>query len=130
MSLNDPLAAVLSKIKNAESIGRNEVVTTFNSKLIKNILNLLNNFSFIGKTEEIETAQGKDLKISLLGKINKIGVIKPRYSVKLSDYEKFEKRFLPAKDFGVLIVSTPKGIMSHNEAKEKKLGGRLLIFCY
>ena len=100
------------------------------AKSFARIIFALNNFSFIGKTEEIETAQGKDLKISLLGKINKIGVIKPRYSVKLSDYEKFEKRFLPAKDFGVLIVSTPKGIMSHNEAKEKKLGGRLLIFCY
>lgn len=130
MSLNDPLAAVLSKIKNAERIGKKQETTSFNSKLIKNILDLLNELSFLGKVEEIETSQGKALKIELLGNINGLGVIKPRYSIKLADYEKFEKRFLPAKDFGVLIVSTHKGIMTHNEAKEKKLGGRLLIFCY
>ncbi len=130
MSLNDPLAAVLSEIKNAERIGKKQVITRFNSKLIKNVLELLNKLSFVGTVEEIETPQGNSLKISLLGNINSIGVIKPRYSIKLSDYEKFEKRFLPAKDFGILVVSTSKGIMIHNEAKEKKLGGRLLIFCY
>ena len=96
MSLNDPLAAVLSEIKNAERIGKKQVITRFNSKLIRNILDLLNKFSFIGKAEEIETAQGNNLKIFLLGNINDVGVIKPRYSIKISDYEKFEKRFLPA----------------------------------
>ncbi|MAG78181.1 30S ribosomal protein S8, partial [archaeon] len=58
------------------------------------------------------------------------GVIKPRFSVKIDGYEKFEKRFLLSKDFGLIIVSTSKGIMTHIEAKEKKLGGKLLAFVY
>jgi small subunit ribosomal protein S8 len=57
-------------------------------------------------------------------------VVKPRYSVKSDNYEKFEKRYLPAKEFGVLVVSTPKGMMSHNDARKNKLGGRLIAYCY
>ena len=65
-----------------------------------------------------------------MGNINKCGSIKPRYNIKKEDYEKFEKRYLPAKDFGFLIVSTSKGVMSHMEAKEKNIGGRLLAYFY
>ena len=49
---------------------------------------------------------------------------------KKADFEKFERRYLPAKDMGILIVSTPAGIMTHVEAKKKGLGGRLLAYCY
>ena len=45
-------------------------------------------------------------------------------------FEKFERRYLPAKDLGILFVSTPKGIMTHYDAKAKKLGGKLLAYCY
>ena len=41
-----------------------------------------------------------------------------------------EKRYLPAKDFGILIMSTSKGIMTHYDAKKKNLGGKLLSYCY
>jgi len=50
--------------------------------------------------------------------------------VQKGNYEKFEKRYLPAKDFGMIIVSTNQGIMTHIEAKEKGLGGRLLAYVY
>jgi small subunit ribosomal protein S8 len=65
-----------------------------------------------------------------LNNINGCGVIKPRHSVKKDDYEKFEKRFLPAKGFGILIVSTPKGIMTQEGAKKEDSGGKLLAFIY
>ncbi|MDZ4226799.1 MAG: 30S ribosomal protein S8, partial [Candidatus Pacearchaeota archaeon] len=60
----------------------------------------------------------------------KCGVVKPRFPVKLDEFEKFEKRYLPAKNFGIIIVSTSNGIMTHIEAKEKKLGGRLIAYIY
>jgi small subunit ribosomal protein S8 len=128
--LNDSLASALSNITNAEKIGRSECIYRICSKLIISILNILNKESYIGKYEIINDSKGKFLKINLLGKINRVGVIKPRFSVKKDNFEKFEKRFLPAKDFGILIVSTSKGIMTHNEAKEKKIGGKLLAYCY
>jgi small subunit ribosomal protein S8 len=130
MSLNDPLANVLSFIKNYENLGKIELITANNSKVIRTILGILQNEGYLGSFEEIEDAKGKVIKINLLGKINKIGVIKPRFAIKRADFEKFEKRFLPARGFGLLILSTSQGIMTNVEAKAKNIGGKLLCYCY
>jgi small subunit ribosomal protein S8 len=66
----------------------------------------------------------------LIGNVNNAGVIKPRFSVTKDNYEKFEKRFLPARNIGVMVVSTSQGIMTHHESKKKNIGGRLIAFCY
>jgi len=125
--LNDPLAAVMTKIINAERIGRREVVVPA-SKMIKKILTIMNDNNYVGSFDEID--DGKGLKVNLLGNVNKCGVIKPRFSTKKNQLEKWEKRYLPAKDFGIIFVSTPQGVVTHNEAKEKNTGGKLLAYCY
>ncbi len=130
MSLNDPLANVLSFIKNYENLGRKELATSNNSKVIRTILAILQEEGYIGSFEELDDGKGKVIKISLIGKINKIGVIKPRFAIKKADFEKFEKRFLPARGFGILILSTSQGIMTNTKAKEKGVGGKLLCYCY
>lgn len=130
MTLNDPLANVFSNILNSEKIGKNEVIIRKSSKLIKKILTLLQDKQYLGSFEEIKDGRGNILKINIIGAVNNCGVIKPRYAVKLDNYTKYEKRYLPAKGFGILLVSTPKGVMTHEEAKQQKLGGRLLAYCY
>ena len=128
--LNDPLAAALSKIVNAERIGKNTVVLRPASKMIKKVLDLMNEHGFIGSYEEVENGRGGELTVNLLGNINRCGVIKPRFSTKKHEFEKWEQRYLPAKDFGIIVVSTPHGVMTHNNAKEKNSGGKLLAYCY
>ena len=128
--LNDPLAAALTKILNAEKIGKKEVTIRPASKIIKKVLTIMNEHGFIGNYEELNNGKGGQLQINLIGNINKCGVIKPRFSTKHSAMEKWEKRYLPAKDFGFILISTPLGIMTHNEAKEKNTGGKLLSYCY
>lgn len=130
MSLNDPLANVLSHILNADKKGVKELTTKNNSKMIRKVLELMQAAGYIGSYEEIEDVKGNLLKINLLGMINKTGVIKPQYQIKKDDYERFEKRFLPAADFGIIIISTNKGVMTHEEAKEKGIGGKLISYCY
>ena len=128
--LNDPLAATLTKMLNAERVGKKEVVVRPASKMIKKILTIMNEHNFIGSFEETNNDKGGMLKVNLLGNINKCGVIKPRFSTKRNGFEKWEKRYLPAKDFGFILVSTPEGVMTHDQAKEKKTGGKLLAYCY
>ncbi len=130
MSMNDTLAAALSKILNGERIGQKKCLIKPVSSVIKQILQIMQEQHYTGGATEEEDGMGGFLNLALMGKINKCGAIKPRFSVKITDYEKWEKRFLPAKDFGILIMSTPKGIMTHIEAKTRKLGGRLLAYCY
>lgn len=130
MTLNDPLANLFSSIMNAERIGKSTFVVRPSSQLMKKILALLQDKKYVGNCEEVKIRGGNSITIFLLGAINRCGVVKPRYSVGLDNYTKYEKRYLPAKGFGILVVSTPKGLMTHEEAKAQHLGGRLLAYCY
>ena len=128
--LNDPLANVMSFIMNNELIGKPDCLIKPVSKVIKDVLRVMKENNYIGDFKEFEDSRGNYIKLSLIGSINKCGVIKPKYSVKNNEFEKFERRYLPAKDAGLLFVSTPRGIMTHYDAKSKKTGGRLLAYCY
>ena len=129
--LHDPLAAALTKIHNAENVGKKDVVIRPASTMILKILELMHEKGYIGSyTVEEEGPGRKMVRINLLGNINRCNVIKPRFSTKFAEYTKWEKRYLPDRDFGFLVISTPEGVMTHYDAKEKRIGGKLLAFCY
>ena len=128
--LNDTLANALSAILNAEKIGKPTTEVKPTSKIIEKALEIINKKGYIGSFEKKEEIGGQKLTINLIGKINRCGAVKPRYTIKLEEIEKFEKRFLPAKDFGILILSTSQGIITNEEARKKKIGGKLLAYCY
>lgn len=129
MSQNDLLASALSKINNADKVAKKEC-SVKSSKVIKKVLEIMNERMYIGGFKQVDDGKGGVLEVNLLGNINKCGAIKPRFTIKHSDYEKYEKRYLIAKGFGFLVISTSKGIMTHEKAKEKGLGGRLIAYCY
>jgi small subunit ribosomal protein S8 len=85
---------------------------------------------YIGEFEFIDDGRSGKFKVQLLGRINKCGAIRPRFSVRMDEFEEWEKKFLPSREVGMLIVSTSKGVVSHKEAMEKRMGGRLLAFVY
>lgn len=130
MSLNDTLANALSLILIDEKAGRKESAIKPSSKIIKKVLEIMKENSYVGDFEEMKDAEGIALKLNLLGNINKCGVIKPRHSIKKDEFERFEERYLLARDMGILIVSTSAGIIPHTEAKKKNIGGKLLAYCY
>jgi len=128
--LHDPLSNAMSAIKNAEMIGKKKVEIKPASKLIGNVLRVMQEYGYIEGFEFEDDHRGGKFIVTLSGKINDCGAIRPRYSVKRTEYEKFEKRYLPARDFGILIVSTTQGVMSQKEAIERGLGGVLLAYVY
>ncbi len=128
--LNDPLANALSLIKNAEIKGKGTCTIQPSSKLIGGVLNLLKEKGYIGEFEYIQDGRAGVFQVKLKGNINNCGVIKPRYPIKRNDLEKWESRYLPARDFGILILTTTQGIVSHNEAKKSGIGGKVLAYVY
>ncbi|MFX1295081.1 MAG: 30S ribosomal protein S8 [Promethearchaeota archaeon] len=130
MVLLDPLANCLSNIMNHERIGKTEVIIEPASKVIAETLRIMQKAGYIGEFEYIDDGHAGKFRIQLLGRINATNVIKPRFPVKYRSFEKWEKQFLPARDFGLLIITTPKGIMSHKEAIELNIGGRLIAYIY
>jgi len=127
---HDPLADAMSLIKNAERSGKLECFIRPSSKLIGRVLKIMQENKYIGEFEYIEDGRAGLFKVRLTGNINDCGVIKPRYSVKRTELEKFEARYLPAQDFGVLILTTTRGVVSHNTARDLKTGGKLLAYVY
>jgi len=125
----DLLADALSAIKNAERVGKKEVEIVA-SKLIGNILNVMKEKNYIKDFKLVKEGNKGKFIVQLHGKIINCNVIKPRFSVKKEEFEKWEKRFLPAYNIGILILTTPKGIMDHNKAKELGIGGKLLCYVY
>lgn len=127
---NDNLANAFSNILNCEKVGKTECIVKPATKLFEKILVLMKKEGYIKNYTLIEEGKGNSFKIELEGKINKCGVVKPRFSVTIEEFDKFERRFLPAKDFGILLISTSRGLITHSEAKEKNIGGKLIAFIY
>jgi small subunit ribosomal protein S8 len=126
----DPLADCLSTIRNNEIRNKRECIIDPASKIIGWILRTMQQNGYIGEFEFIDDGRVGKFRVQLLGRVNNCGVIKPRTPVKSKNMEFFEKRFLPSRDMGILIISTPQGVISHKEAREKNTGGRLLAYIY
>ena len=128
--MGDTLSDGLSTINNNELRNKKECILSPASKLLGNVLRVMQLNGYIGEFEFIDDGRAGKFRVQLLGRINKCGAIRPRFSTKVKDYEKWEKKFLPSRDIGILIVSTPHGVLSHREAKKRGVGGKLLAFVY
>ncbi len=127
---HDPLNDIISVIKNASRIGRKEIETEPAARLIGRVLKVMQEYNYLKSFEVLDDNRGGKFKIVLSNTINNCGVIKPRLPVKRENLDKYEARYLPAQDFGILILSTTKGVMSHIEARKMGLGGRLIAYVY
>jgi small subunit ribosomal protein S8 len=126
----DPLADALSTIQNNEERRKNECIIKPASKLIGQVLRVLQEKGYVGAFEFIDDGRAGKFNVQLLGRINKCNVIKPRFSIKLTQVETWEKKFLPGKGFGILLLTTPKGVLAHSDMKKLNTGGKLLAYIY
>ncbi|RLJ08142.1 MAG: 30S ribosomal protein S8 [Candidatus Aenigmatarchaeota archaeon] len=126
---HDLISDIFTTIRNAEALGKKECIVPA-SNLAKNILKIMQKEKYIGEVSYIEDGKGGKLRIQLLGKINECGAVRPRFSAGKDEIIKFEKRFLPAADIGILILSTSQGVMTHKDAKKRSIGGVLLGYVY
>ena len=127
---NDPLADALTVLRNAERAGKTEATITPASKLVGRVLKVMQDQGYIGPFEFEDDGKGGRYNITLVGAINNCGVIKPRYAIKKDEFDAWEARFLPARDFGSLILTTTGGVIDQYKAKESGTGGRLLAYVY
>ena len=130
MTGNDPLADALSSLNNAEGVGHLTQVVEPASNEIGSVLSVLYDRGYIDGFQRIEDGKAGKFEVELKGAINECGPVKPRYSAGADEYEKWEKRFLPARDYGTLLVTTSRGIMSHYEARREGIGGQVIAYVY
>ncbi len=133
MVMLDTLANAMATIYNCEMRGKREAIIMPASKLIISVLRVMQREGYVGEFEYIDDGRWGKIKVQLLGRINKCGVIKPRFPVKYKDLERMPhwlRKYLPSRDIGILIISTSQGVMTHREALAKRIGGVLLAYVY
>jgi small subunit ribosomal protein S8 len=130
LTAKDTLSNGLTTLMNNEFRNKPSCVISPASKLLGQVLRVLQLSGYVGEFEFIEDGRSGKFRVQLLGRINKCGAIKPRYSVKTDAFENWEKTYLPAREMGILVVSTSSGVIAHREAKQKSVGGKLLAFVY
>ena len=130
MADNDPLASALSGIDNAEGVGHLTHTVEPASNEIGSVLEVLADRGYVDTFKFVDDGKAGRFEVELKGAINACGAVKPRYSAAADEYEKWEKRFLPARDYGALVVTTSHGIMSHYEAREAGVGGQVIAYVY
>ena len=115
---------------NNELRNKRSCVVSTASKLIGQVLRALQQNGYIGTFEFIDDGRSGKFVIQLLGRINKLGPIRPRFTVSAKGLETWERRYLPGRELGYLIVSTSRGVVTNREAKAQRLGGSLLAYVY
>lgn len=126
--LTDPISDLLTRIRNA-SMARKDTVTMPYSKMKMAVLKVLQNKGFIQEFNNVKNNDFQEINVVLvpgrkdisLKKISKPG---QRIYVKTSQIKKING------GLGVAVISTPKGIMSGEDAKKQKLGGEFICEIY
>ena len=127
MSMQDPIADMLTCIRNAQMMGIQTVSVPY-SQVKNSILNVLKDEGFIEDAGVIEANNKKDLSVMLkyyqgrpvIEKINRIS--KPSLRV----YKRCDDLPLVRGGLGITIVSTSKGVMSDKAARAQQVGGEVL----
>ena len=130
MTRSNPTADGMCTLKNAGDTGKSECTIEPASKLLGAMLRIMQESGYIKSFEFVEDGRGGQLVVHLTGKINNCGAISPRFSVQLEEMESWEKRYLPGKNFGILMLSTSHGVLSHEQARKEGIGGELLGYVY
>jgi len=123
----DIVADALNMIKNAKKARKEVVKINRISNLLIEILKIMKQKEAI-KKYKIDSKE-KSLEITI-GNLSECNAIKPRFSVDKSQIEKYRRRYLISRNMGTVIISTNKGLMTHEEAQEENIGGCLIAYFY
>lgn len=100
------------------------------SKVVIKFLQLMMKHGYIGEFEFVDDHRAGKIVVELNGRLNKCGVISPRYDVGHQEIEPWVARLLPSRQFGIIVMTTSAGILDHEEARRKRVGGKVLGFFY
>ena len=131
MNINDPVGDLITRIRNAHLRGRSKTLSPA-STLRARVLQVLKDEGYIRDFREIENEGRKELEIELkyfegtpaIHEITRVS--KPGRRV----YSSIKDLRLVRNGLGISIISTPKGVMSDNAARDANVGGEVLCEVY
>jgi small subunit ribosomal protein S8 len=122
----DPISDMLIRIKNAQKAGQESVSIPY-SRFKNEIAETLHRAGLVGSIDRKGKKVRKSLTIRLVYRDDEPAVKVVRFLSKPSRrvFAPY-KELRPARGGGILIITTPKGVMSSREARRAKVGGQLI----
>merc|ERR1712032_1571078 len=99
-------ADALNSISKAEKRGKLQVLLRPASKVIVKFLGVMMKHGYIGEFEQIDDHRSGKIVVNLTGRLNKCGVVSPRFDVSIRDMEKWTTNLLPSRQFGFVVLTT------------------------
>ncbi|XP_027333223.1 40S ribosomal protein S15a-5 [Abrus precatorius] len=120
--LNDALRTIV----NADRRGKATVELKPISTVISSFLHIMKHHGYIKDFQVYDPHRVGRITVELHGRINDCKALTYRQDIKARDIESYRLRTLPTHQWGYVVVTTPDGIVDHEEAIKRNVGGQVL----
>ncbi|KAF8087239.1 hypothetical protein N665_0593s0002 [Sinapis alba] len=124
--LNDALRTIV----NAERRGKASVELKPISTVMSSFLRIMKEKGYIKNFQVYDPHRVGRITVDLQGRVNDCKALTYRQDVKAKEIEEYTERTLPTRQWGYVVVTTPDGILDHEEAIKRNVGGQVLGFFY
>ncbi|KAL3351930.1 hypothetical protein AABB24_020160 [Solanum stoloniferum] len=124
--LNDALRTIV----NAEKRGFASTQLQPVSNVIANFLQIMKYRGYIKDFEVHDSHRVGKITVQLLGRINDCRALTYRQDIKAASMENYKTRTLPTRQWGYVVITTPNGVLDHEEAMRKNVGGQVIGYFY
>ncbi|RXI03392.1 hypothetical protein DVH24_004044 [Malus domestica] len=120
MILNNALRSIV----NAERRGKDTVELKPISTVMSSFLKIMKDRGYIKDFQIFDPHRVGRITVQLQGRVNDCKALTYRQDVKARDIEEYKKQTLPTKQWGYVVITTPEGVLDHEEAVKRNVGGQ------
>ncbi|KAG2267001.1 hypothetical protein Bca4012_075513 [Brassica carinata] len=124
--LNDALRTIV----NAEKRGKASVELKPVSTVMSSFLRIMKEKGYIKNYQVHDRHRVGRITVDLQGRVNDCKALTYRQDLKAKEIDQYTERTLPTRQWGYVVVTTPDGILDHEEAIKRNVGGQVLGFFY
>ncbi|PQP99741.1 40S ribosomal protein S15a-5 [Prunus yedoensis var. nudiflora] len=122
MILNNALRTIV----NAERRGKATVELQPISTVMSSFLKIMKNRGYIKDFQVFDPHRVGKITVQLQGRVNDCRALTYRQDVKARDIEEYKMQKLPTRQWGYVVITTPEGVLDHEEAVKRNVGGQVL----
>ncbi|CAI0628454.1 unnamed protein product [Linum tenue] len=120
--LNDALRAIV----NAEKRGKASVELKPISTVMSSFLKIMKDRGYIKNYQLFDPHRVGRISVELQGRVRDCKALTYRQDIKAKDIETYTKQTLPTRQWGYVVITTPDGVLDHEEAIKRNVGGQVL----
>ncbi|CAB4277940.1 unnamed protein product [Prunus armeniaca] len=121
MILNNALRTIV----NAERRGKATVELQPISTVMSSFLKIMKNRGYIKDFQVFDPHRVGKITVQLQGRVNDCRALTYRQDVKAKDIEEYKMQKLPTRQWGYVVITTPEGVLDHEEAVKRNVGGQI-----